>query len=89
MYFDDLDVVHFYVSNKIGFAGPPMMPERLERIKALRAKSSIPIEVDGGVKDTTIMLAKEAGATRFVATSFISGAVNPRKAYHLLQKAIK
>lgn len=85
---DDLDVLHFYVSEKMGFAGPPMMPERLEKVKALRAKTDIPIEVDGGVKDVTIKLAKEAGATRFVATSFISGAPDPLKAYQLLQQCI-
>lgn len=82
---DDLDVIHCYVSEKMGFAGPPMMPERLEKVKALRLKHpTIPIEVDGGVKDHTINLAKEAGATRFVATSFISGAQDPRAAYERL-----
>lgn len=86
---DDLDVVHVYVSDRIGFAGPPMMPERLEKVKAIRAKTTIPIEVDGGVKDITIKLAKEAGATRFIATSFISGASDPHQAYRLLQEAIK
>lgn len=86
---DDLDVVHFYVSDRVGFAGPPMMPERLERVKALRVKTNIPIEVDGGVKDTTIKLARDAGATRFVATSFISNAPDPRAAYVALKEAIK
>ena len=84
--YDDLDVVHFYVSEKVGFAGPPMIPQRLERVKALREKTDIPIEVDGGVKDTTLKLARDAGATRFVATSFISNAEDPRKAYELLKK---
>src|ERR1035437_2855123 len=69
--YDDLDCVLFYVSDRVGFSGPPMMPERLEKVKAFRAKTNIPIEVDGGINDTTILLAKEAGATRFVATSFI------------------
>ena len=88
--YDDLDVVHFYISDRIGFAGPPMMPERLERIKAFRkANVFLPVEVDGGVKDTTIKLAKEAGATRFVATSFISGAQSPQQAYKTLQEAVK
>lgn len=86
--YDDLDVIHCYVSEKMGFAGPPMMPERLEKVKALRAKIHIPIEVDGGVKDTTITLAKEAGATRFVATSFILQAQNPKEAFSLLQNLV-
>lgn len=85
---DDVDCFHCYVSEKMGFAGPPMMPERLEKVKALRQRTNLPIEVDGGVKDTTIKLAKAAGATRFVATSFISAAPNPHRAYLTLQQAI-
>ncbi len=87
--YDDLDVVLMYVSERVGFAGPPMMPERLDRVKALRQKTAIPIEVDGGVKDTTIALAKAAGATRFVTTSFISGALDSTHAFHQLENAVK
>lgn len=82
--YDDLDSVLFYVSDRVGFSGPPMLPDRLEKVKAFREKSALPIEVDGGVKDTTVQLAKEAGATRFVATSFISGASDPEAAYNKL-----
>lgn len=87
-YVDEVDCFSCYVSDKVGFAGPPMMPERLEKVKALRARTNLPIEVDGGVKDTTIKRAKEAGATRFVATSFISAAPDPHKAYFALQHAV-
>ena len=86
---DEVDCFHCYISEKMGFAGPPMLPERLEKVKLLRQRTSLPIEVDGGVKDTTIKLAKEAGATRFVATSFISHAPDPKKAFIALQEAIK
>jgi ribulose-phosphate 3-epimerase len=82
--YDDLDCVLFYVSDRVGFSGPPMLPERLKKVKEFREKSALPIEVDGGVKDTTILLAKEAGATRFVATSFISTAKDPKAAYEKL-----
>ncbi len=82
--YDDLDTILFYVSKKMGFSGPPMLPERLEKVKAFRAKSNLPIEVDGGINDTTIQLAKGAGATRFVATSFISSAQDPKAAYEKL-----
>jgi pentose-5-phosphate-3-epimerase len=64
------------------------LPERLEKVKLIRSKTNIPIEVDGGVKDTTIQLALDAGATRFVATSFISYAKSPMEAYELLEKII-
>ena len=82
--YDDLDCVLFYVSDRVGFSGPPMLPERLKKLKTFRAKSTLPIEVDGGVKDITIQIAKEAGATRFVATSFISTAEDPKAAYDKL-----
>jgi ribulose-phosphate 3-epimerase len=82
--YDDLDTVLFYVSDRVGFSGPPMLPEHLEKVKAFREKSNIPIEVDGGIKDTTILLAKNAGATRFVATSFISNTPDPKGAYDKL-----
>ena len=87
--YDDLDAILFYTCQKMGFSGPPMMPERLEKVKAFRAKSNIPIEVDGGVNDTTILLAKEAGATRFVATSFISTSPDPKGAYDKLVNLIR
>jgi ribulose-phosphate 3-epimerase len=82
--YDDLDTVLFYISEKVGFSGPPMIPQRLEKVKAFREKSNLPIEVDGGVNGTTIQLAKEAGAIRFVATSFISTAPDPKAAYDKL-----
>jgi ribulose-phosphate 3-epimerase len=82
--YDDLDTVLFYVSDRVGFSGPPMLPEHLEKVKAFREKSNIPIEVDGGIKDTTVLLAKNAGATRFVATSFISNTPDPKGAYDKL-----
>lgn len=81
---DDLDCVLIYTSEKVGHAGPPMMPERLEKIKELREKTNIPIEADGGVKDDTIKQVLESGATRFVATSFIWGSENPKEAYRNL-----
>lgn len=86
-YLEEVDCFNCYVSEKMGFSGPPMLPERLEKVKVLRAKTNLPIEIDGGVKDHTIKLAKEAGANRFVATSFISAAPDPHKAYLALQEA--
>lgn len=85
---DDLDCLTI-MTIKAGFSGQSFMPEHLGKIKYLRSKTGIPIEVDGGTKDTTIQLAKEAGATRFVATSFISGAQDPRAAYLTLLNAVK
>lgn len=68
---EDLDFA-FVMTVKAGFSRQSFMPEMLEKVKALRARDPlIPIEVDGGVKDSVIVSAKEAGATRFVSTGFI------------------
>ena len=86
--FDDLDCLLIYASEKAGFAGPPMLPKRLDKVKELRSRTEIPIEVDGGVKDHSIIMAKDAGATRFVATSFIWNSDNPKDAYEKLIKLL-
>lgn len=80
----DLGCILIYTSEKVGFAGPPLMPERLEKIKELREKTDIPIEADGGVKNDTIGKALGSGATRFVATSFIWNSENPKQSYEKL-----
>lgn len=80
---DDLDSLLVMTINA-GFSGQAFMPEKLEKVKALRAKTLIPIEVDGGTNDQTILQSKMAGATRFVATSFISGSTNPKNSYQTL-----
>ena len=82
---DDLDCLLVYTSEKVGHAGPPLLPERLEKIKKLREKTSIPIEADGGVKENTIRQALGAGAIRFVATSFIWNSDNPKEAFEKLK----
>ncbi len=68
--FDDLDCV-LLMSVKTGQSGQVFLPETLLKIKALRTKTQIPIAVDGGVNDKTIVEAKVAGANRFVTTNFI------------------
>lgn len=86
---DDLDCLLVYTCQQVGFAGPPMDEKMLEKIKSIHAKSMIPIEADGGMKDTTILFAKSAGAVRFVATSFIWKAEHPAEAYRKLEAIIK
>lgn len=87
--FDDLDCVLFYTSHKAGFSGPPFVPDRLEKSKAVRSQSKIPIEVDGGINDQTIKLAKDAGVTRFVTTSFLFKSENPQEQYRLLLEKLQ
>ncbi len=85
---DDLDCLLIYTSEKVGFTGPPILAERLEKVKALHEKTKIPIEVDGGVKAYSLPLAISAGATRFVATSFIWESNNPKEAYEALTRQL-
>ncbi|MFV0555998.1 MAG: ribulose-phosphate 3-epimerase [Lactovum sp.] len=59
-----------------GFGGQKFLPECLEKIKELtllkeKLNLTFDIEVDGGINDETIVLAKEAGANIFVAGNFI------------------
>ena len=53
-----------------------------------RAGSGLVIEVDGGINDQTIIAAKDAGATRFVANSFIFDNLNPKIQYEVLKQEI-
>lgn len=83
---DDLDCVLLYTGEQAGKSGGTLLPERLEKVKELRSRSHLPIEADGGISDTTIVQAKEAGITRFVVTSFIFNHENPQEQFKKLQK---
>lgn len=55
-----------------GFSGQELQPENIEKIKAIhQGFPDLPIEVDGGINDSTAKLVKDAGATRLVSTSFL------------------
>ncbi len=83
--FEDLDSI-LLMDVKAGFSSQTFNQSLIEKIKALRSKTFIPIEVDGGINDQTIVQCKEAGANIFVATSFISE--DPQN-YFKLQKLLQ
>ena len=86
---DDIDAI-LLMTIQAGFSGQSFMPEHLEKVKALRQSShTLPIEVDGGITDETIIYAKNAGATRFVTTSFLFGGENPQTQYQKLQGCLQ
>lgn len=87
--FEDLDCLLIYTSNKVGFSGPPLMDDRLDKIRHLRKLTNIPIEADGGINNKTIERAKAAGAHRFVTTSFIWNSENPKEKFETLQDLIR
>ena len=75
-----------------------MMDDRLDKVRHLRRLTNIlalrspatnvPIEVDGGINDKTILRAKDAGATRFVATSHIWQSEDPSEQFKKLSEII-
>lgn len=87
-YLEDVDVA-FVMTVKAGFSRQQFMPAMLEKVKALREKAEyLPIEIDGGVNDKTIIAAKEAGATRFVTTGYLFDSQSPTSQYEQLVTAV-
>jgi ribulose-phosphate 3-epimerase len=87
-FIDELDQVLIMTVNP-GFYGSPFLPEMLEKIRKVREmKTSIDIEVDGGVTDKTIGLVNKAGANMFVSGSYIVKSENISAAIEKLKKVI-
>lgn len=86
--FEDLD--YFLIMTiTAGFSGQSFQSQYLEKVKTIRTKSQIPIEVDGGVNDQTILLARDAGVNRFAATSFIYNSQDPRVQFQTLNQLLQ
>ncbi|MCL5439180.1 MAG: HisA/HisF-related TIM barrel protein [Patescibacteria group bacterium] len=86
--FDGLDCLLF-MSVKAGFSGQKFSENILEKIRSARQKTSIPIEIDGGVNEENIKRLLESGVNRFIATSAIFGSDNPLNQYRNLQNFLK
>jgi len=73
-----------------GYSGQPFMPEAVDRIREARAilPEEIPIQVDGGIDEKTIVDAYAAGARLFVAGSSIFGSEDLPRAYQRLLQAL-
>jgi ribulose-phosphate 3-epimerase len=75
-----------------GFGGQSFMESMMPKLVSLREVVSasgldIWLQVDGGVNETTIAIAAEAGADTFVAGSSVFGAQNPALAIAALRAA--
>ena len=95
-YLDDLE--HFeevlVMSVEPGFGGQKFMPEVLSKVFTLRdriraAGLSTVIGIDGGIANSTIAQAAEAGVDAFVAGSAVFGADNPAEAVDTLRRMAK
>jgi ribulose-phosphate 3-epimerase len=88
--FEDLDCIGIFTAAKAGYSGQPFEEAMLEKVKTIRQQSEwIAIEIDGGTNDETIVKSKEAGATRFIATSFLFGkGESPEAQYNCLKQLV-
>lgn len=75
-----------------GFGGQSFLPETMPKLRALAAEarrrgSAVWLQVDGGIGESTIAQAAEAGADTFVAGSAVFGAADPDRAIRTLRQA--
>jgi len=84
-YLDRLEGV-LIMSVNPGQYGAKFLPEQLEKVRVVRAKSkTITIEVDGGMNDKTMRAAVEAGANQIASGSYIMKSSDPEAAYESLK----
>ena len=80
----DLDSV-LLMAVKAGKSGQVFENTVIDKIKKLRSKFLGTIEVDGGINDQTTPFVRDAGARRFVTTSFLFNSEDPKEAFELLK----
>lgn len=90
--YEDLDCI-LVMTIKAGESGQSFTPKYLDKVVEIRQKNEfLPIEVDGGITDTTLSLARNAGANRFVSTTFIFNPhedSGPQAQFNLLKKCLE
>ncbi|WP_215282893.1 ribulose-phosphate 3-epimerase [Corynebacterium diphtheriae] len=74
-----------------GFGGQKFMPEQLEKVRQLRRiiderNLDVTIEIDGGISESTIRQAAEAGCDAFVAGSAVFGSDDRNAAIDALRE---
>lgn len=83
---EDLDQI-LLMSVKAGRSGQEFDKSVLDKIKKLREKYFGKIEIDGGVNEETLKLAKSAGANNFCVTTSLFKE-NPKKEFELLSSLL-
>lgn len=85
---DDLDAI-LVMGVRAGFSGQTFNEDAMVKVRELRERTEIPIEMDGGINDKTIHMASMVGANRFVATSFLfDSEKSPKEQFHLLEEKL-
>jgi ribulose-phosphate 3-epimerase len=83
-YLHEMDQVLIMTVNP-GFYGSKFLPEALDKIREVRnLVPDMDIEVDGGINNSTIELAAQAGANLFVSGSYIMTSRSPQDAFNTL-----
>ena len=73
-----------------GFGGQKFMASELPKVKAVRERyPEMNIEVDGGINESTVDQAAEAGANVIVAGSAVFGARDPADVISKLRQAVE
>lgn len=74
-----------------GFGGQAFEPAMLRKIETARQilGDEVDIEVDGGIKDTTIRQVRDAGANIFVSGSYLFKAEDPAERVAALRDALR
>jgi ribulose-phosphate 3-epimerase len=90
---DEVDMV-LVMTVRPGAGGQRFMPEQLAVVEQIRERIGrsgrhVPVEVDGGVKPETARLAAAAGASLFVAGSFIFRSKDYQGAIATLRESIQ
>jgi ribulose-phosphate 3-epimerase len=85
---NDLDTL-LIMTIKAGPSGQALQEKLLEKVRRIKNKAPyLPIEVDGGINIETITMAKDAGACRFISTSYIFNSDNPKDSFQRLHETI-
>jgi ribulose-phosphate 3-epimerase len=85
--FDDVDSI-LLMAVKAGKSGQMFSQGTLLKIQELRKRTIVPIEIDGGITDESIVAARVPGANRFVTTSFIFNSEDPLNSFEKLESLI-
>jgi ribulose-phosphate 3-epimerase len=86
---DELDMVLCMTINP-GWGGQKLVESSYDKLERLRRllPERVPIEVDGGIDPTTAPRTAAAGASVFVAGSYVFGADDPAAAYREIADSV-
>lgn len=82
------------MSVNAGYGGQKFIPDSLDKVKIAKKyidenKLNVDIQIDGGITEDNVALAKESGANVIVAGSAVYKANNPKNNWKLEKITIK